>query len=163
MKNLELTHSLELFLHLDDPIVLQVFAIYNNNSKIAPLFLTRDETNHLSRLYNTQLAKLVEKNKNNIQALQGSIEHLYFKQDAFVKAEHPLQNGDLPSVNYLLIELKKENKKIVVLKRVTSKQLIEGRQHAISPSSSTTIKQRNVLDLTPKIHAISADDYTFIS
>ncbi|MBB1149706.1 hypothetical protein ACPDHJ_12715 [Myroides sp. C8-3] len=163
MKNLELTPPIELFLNLDDPIVLQVFAIYNHNSKIAPLFLTRDECNHLSMLYNEQLLKVLEKNKNQMQASTGSIEHLYFKQEAFIRDDETLKNVDLPSVNYLLIELKKEDQRVKLLKKVTDKQLIEGRKHSLNATASPIIKQRNVLDLTPKIHAISIGDYTFIT
>lgn len=163
MKKLELTRPIELFLDLNDPIILQVFAIYNNNSKIAPLFLTRDESTHLSLLYHDQLLKLLEKNKNSMEASSGTIEYLYFQQDAFIPEDHTLKNGDLPSVNYLLIELKKEKQKIILLKKVTHKQLIEGRKHALTAKASPIIKQRNVLDLTPKIHAISIDNHTFIT
>lgn len=163
MKELELTRPIELFLDLSDPIVLQVFAIHHSNCKIAPLFLTRDESTHLSLLYNKQLVKLLEKNKNKMEAALGSIEDLYFQQEAFITDDQPLKNGDLPTVNYLLIELKKEKQKILLLKKVTDKQLIEGRKHSLSTAASPIIKQRNVLDLTPKIHAISIDNHTFIT
>lgn len=163
MKELELTHPIELFLDLSDPIVLQVFAIHHNNSKIAPLFLTRDESNHLSMLYNKQLLKLLEKNKNKMEASEGSIEQLYFQQEAFITEDQTLKNGDLPTVNYLLIELKKEKQKVILLKKVTDKQLIEGRKHSLTAAASPIIKQRNVLDLTPKIHALSIGNHTFIT
>ncbi|MBB1140807.1 hypothetical protein [Myroides sp. WP-1] len=163
MKEKELTQLIELFLQQQDPIVMQVFAIYNNNSTVSPLFLTRDETLHLSTLYSNQLSKLLDKNKNKMAASLGSIEQLYFKKDTFITEDHTLDNKGLPSINYLLIELKKENHKILLLKKVTHKQLIEGRQHSISSSFSNLIKQRNVLDLTPKIQAISIDNHTFIA
>ncbi|MGG5507145.1 MULTISPECIES: hypothetical protein [unclassified Myroides] len=163
MKETELTPSIELFLQQQDPIVMQVFAIYKNNTTLSPLFLTRDETLHLSSLYSKQLVKLLDKNKNKMAASVGSIEQLYFNKDTFITEDHLLDNKGLPSINYLLIELKKENQKIVLLKKVTHKQLIEGRQHAIAASFSHLIKQRNVLDLTPKIQAISIDNHTFIA
>ena len=163
MKENELSPRIALFLEQQDPIMVQVYAIYKDNTTISPLFLTRDETHHLSTLYNNQLLKLLDKYRDKMLGSVGDIEQLYFNKQAFIVEEAPLDNGRLPLISYLLIELKKEKQCVQLLKKVTHKQLIEGREHPIPSAMSKTIKQRNVLDLTPKIHAISIDNRTFIA
>lgn len=163
MKELEFTPQIQLFLKHEEPLVLQVYAILGDSMKIAPVFLTKDEITHLSVLYSNQLSKIIETAELPIIAHTGSIAHLYFKHTDFLLEKTPIQNGDLPLVKYLLIELKKDQQYVQLLKKVTHKQRIEGRQQQIIPSKATPIKQRNVLDLTPKIQAISMNNQTFIA
>lgn len=162
MKTTELTPQIQLFLDYNEPIVLQVYAIIGDNLELIPLFLTRDEATHLSSLYSNQLSKLLKKNEHHLDASDGSISDIFFQGQGFLKGNKTLNNSDLPTVKYLLIELKKENQEVQMLKKITHKQLIEGRhQQLITPVPK--IRQRNVLDLTPKVKAISINNQTFIA
>lgn len=162
MKTTELTTQIQLFLDYNEPIVLQVYAIIDDNLELIPLFLTRDEATHLSSLYSNQLSKLLKKNEHHLDASDGSISDIFFQGQGFLKGNKTLNNSDLPTVKYLLIELKKENQEVQMLKKITHKQLIEGRhQQLITPVPK--IRQRNVLDLTPKVKAISINNHTFIA
>lgn len=162
MKTTELTPQIRYFLDVNEPIVLQVYAIISNKNELIPLFLTRDETTHLSYLYSEELSKLITKNEHALDATNGSISDLFFHGQGFMKTNTPLSNSQLPRVNYLLIELKKDNQKVQLLKKITHKQVIEGRQQQLT-TTTTKINARNVLDLTPKIKAVSINNHTFIA
>lgn len=162
MKTTELTTQIQCFLDVNEPIVLQVYAIIGNKSELIPLFLTRDETTHLSYLYSKELSKLITKKEHHLDAADGSISDLFFHGQGFMKVDIPLSNSQLPTVSYLLIELKKDNQKVQLLKKITHKQVIEGRQqHLIT--ATPKISARNVLDLTPKVKAVSINNHTFIA
>ena len=162
MKKTELTAQIQFFLDYNEPLVLQVYAILGDNTALVPLFLTRDETNHLSYLYSEELSKLVKKNKHHLDASNGSISELFFQGEEFLTTDQPLSNSELPTVRYLLIELKKDEQKVQLLKKITQKQLIEGRRQQLV-KAAPRISARNVLDLTPKVKAISMNNHTFIA
>jgi|GEM_PF-6848662 len=162
MKTTELTTQIRCFLDDNEPIVLQVYAIIGTNNELIPLFLTRDETTHLSYLYSEVLTKLVMDNEHQLNASDGSIADLFFHGQSFKKVNTPLNNSQLPTVSYLLIELKKDSQKVQLLKKITNKQLIEGRKHQLI-TAIPKIRARNVLDLTPKVKAVSINNHTFIA
>ncbi|WP_233266149.1 hypothetical protein [Myroides fluvii] len=162
MKPIELTTEIQLFLDYNEPLVLQVHAIIDQQAELIPLFLTRDEATHLSVIYSKQLSKLLKKNEHHLEASIGTISDLFFGGQDFTQLDQPLSNTKLPTVKYLLIELRKEDKKVQLLKKVTQKQLIAGRQQQLI-STSPPIKQRNVFDLTPKVKAVSIGNHTFIA
>lgn len=162
MKTTELTTQIQCFLDVNEPIVLQVYAIIGNTNELIPLFLTRDETTHLSYLYSEELSKLITKKEYSLDATDGSISDLFFPGQGFMKSNTPLNNSQLPTVSYLLIELKKDNQKVQLLKKITHKQVIEGRQQRLI-TATPKISARNVLDLTPKVKAVSINNHTFIA
>ena len=162
MKTTELSAQIQLFLDYNEPIVLQVYAIIGDTLELVPLFLTRDEIAHLSLLYSDQLSKVLKKNQHHLEASNESIEEIFFHGQGLLKSNTPLANSELPSIKYLLIELKKEDQEVQMLKKITHKQLIEGR-HQQFTISVPKIRQRNVLDLTPKVKAISINNHTYIA